>query len=130
MEHGTKDQPSTRSRPRPWVTVLAWAGTVVLATVGVVFGSVGAGIEPDGQFIPCGPPTFGRDDSRWDRRCIAADAGVRTFVICLLVAAAVLLVVAVLSAVKNKRSKQEQGRHRQQLGAAVTASPDDSVRST
>jgi hypothetical protein len=59
----------SRQKTRPWVTALAVAGTVAVATVGVVFGSVGAGIAPDGQFIPCGPPIFGRDDSRWDRRC-------------------------------------------------------------
>ena len=75
----------------------------MLGAVAGVFGSIGGGIEPDGQFIPCGPPVFGRDDSKWDSRCIAADADTRIFVICALAVAALLLVVAVLSSRTNTR---------------------------
>jgi hypothetical protein len=103
MADGTTQPP----RPmRAWRTVLAVTGAALLGAVWIAFGSIGAGIEPDGLFIPCGPPLFGRDDAKFDPRCVAADAGTRAFSVCVLVLAVLLLLVAVLSAAGNRRIKQ------------------------
>lgn len=101
----------TNRRTHPWRTVGAAIGALVLGPIGVMAGSVGQGIEPDGQYIPCGPVFFGRNDSQWDPRCVAANDGFHTLTVGVLAVAVLLLISAVVSAVYNRRIRRERRRH-------------------
>lgn len=109
-------------RTHPWIGVLAAFAAVLLIPAGVLAGSAGGGIEPDGQFIPCGPVLFGRHDQNWDSRCVAAGQGWRTVTICILVLGGFLLIVAIASMIRNRRIRRERLRD----GAAAEFR-DDSV---
>lgn len=100
---------------------------MLLIPAGILAGSVGGGIEPDGQFIPCGPVLFGRHVQDWDSRCVAADAGWRTFTLCILILGGLLLITAIASMVNNHSI-----RHARRTATLRDGTPfkfhDDSVR--
>lgn len=93
-------RPGRRLWPLPAVLLAAFG--LCSVAIGLVVGMTGTGIEPDGMFVPCGPPLIGRVDSDWDPRCLPLMNSDRINTLLALGIGALLIALALLVAWRSR----------------------------